>query len=265
MELAGEHGVEFMRKVVKCLAGIISAVLLLWFSIPLFRNGILNIGNATGIVVFLVILMCILFSKKLVEFVQWLCRRKGGRVLIGAAALVIAAGVLTVGIETILMVHAANRKPEESVTVVVLGCRVYGENPSLMLAERLEAAYAYLSEHEDAACVLSGGKGGGENISEAEAMYRWLIDRGIDKERLFLEDKSTSTRENLSFSLEIIEESQLPEKIGIATNEFHEYRAGKIAGALGLEYYSISGKTAWWLLPTYYVRELYGILYEWFL
>lgn len=252
-----------MGKVVKCITGMISAALLMWFLIPLLTNGILNIGNATGIVVFLVVFLCILFSKKLAGFVQRLRRRKRGRVLLGTVAVLMAAAVLMAGVETFLMVHAANRKTEESVTVVVLGCRVYGETPSLMLVERLEAAYAYLSKHEDAVCILSGGKGGGENISEAEAMYRWLVDRGIDKERLFVEDKSTSTRENLSFSLDIIKENQLPETIGIATNEFHEYRAGEIAEGLGLDYYPIPAKTAWWLLPTYYARELYGILYEW--
>ena len=36
-----------------------------------------------------------------------------------------------------------------------------------------------------------------------------------------------------------------------------------IAKKLGMEYTSVPGKTAIWLFPTYYVRELYGILYEW--
>lgn len=55
----------------------------------------------------------------------------------------------------------------------------------------------------------------------------------------------------------------MPEEIAIVTNEFHEYRAGVIAGRLGLSYGAVSAKTAWWLLPTYYARELFGVLYEW--
>ena len=56
-----------------------------------------------------------------------------------------------------------------------------------------------------------------------------------------------------------------PEEIAIATNDFHAYRAGKVADSLGLEHGAVSGATALWLFPTYYSRELFGILYEWVL
>jgi hypothetical protein len=52
-------------------------------------------------------------------------------------------------------------------------------------------------------------------------------------------------------------------EIAIATSEYHQYRAGRIAKALDMKYGAICGHTAFWLFPTYYVRELYGILDEW--
>ena len=48
----------------------------------------------------------------------------------------------------------------------------------------------------------------------------------------------------------------------IITNEFHEYRAQTIASNLNIESYAVSAKTAWWLFPTYFVREIFGMIYE---
>jgi len=163
------------------------------------------------------------------------------------------------------MIIAANKKTTEDATVVVLGCRVYGTKASLSMVERLDAAYNYLTEHETAVCVLSGGQGLGEDITEAECMYRYLVEEGISPDRLYKEEKSASTRENLQFSKDLIEEEGLHPAIVITTSEYHQYRAGQIAKTLDMEYGANPGRTAIWLFPTYYVRELYGILYEWLL
>ena len=125
------------------------------------------------------------------------------------------------------------------------------------------AAETWLKEHPDSIAVLSGGQGPKEEISEAACMYQWLVDNGIAAERLYKEEASTTTRENLLFSKQLIEEQSLNPVVAIATSEYHEYRAGLIAKSLGIEYAAVPGKTAIWLFPTYYVRELYGILYEW--
>ena len=60
----------------------------------------------------------------------------------------------------------------------------------------------------------------------------------------------------------IIEKENLNKAITIITNEFHEYRAQTIASHLNIESYAISAKTAWWLFPTYFVREIFGMIYE---
>ena len=90
-----------------------------------------------------------------------------------------------------------------------------------------------------------------------------LTEKGIAQDRLYKEDRSTSTRENLLYSKKIIEEKNLDPQVIIVTNEFHEYRASVIAEHTGIKPSAVCGKTAWWLLPTYYLRELYGIVFEW--
>ena len=181
------------------------------------------------------------------------------RGMLGLISVIVALVV----IESVCMIQAASREPEAGATVVVLGCRVYGERASLSMIERLDAAYEYLMENETSVCVVSGGQGDGENITEAECMYRYLTTKGIAPERIYKEEKSTDTRENLLYSKQLIDEQNLNPVIAIATSEYHEYRAGKIAESLEVEYGAVPGHTAIWLFPTYYVRELYAILAEW--
>lgn len=243
---------------------IIGAIGFLWFLAPLLMYGSLNLGNLTGMISFAAV---IIYGVKGKAVKNRLSQIKGTHIekrLYKFAALffvVLAALLIS---ETGLMIGSCVDKPSKNATAVVLGCRVMpGEKPSLMLAERLDAAYEYLEENPEASCILSGGKGKDEEISEAECMYRYLIERGISPDRLYKEDSSTSTRENLEFSKEIIDREKLPEEIAIITNDFHEYRAGLVARGLGINHSAVPAHTALWLLPTYYVRELYGIIYEW--
>ena len=131
------------------------------------------------------------------------------------------------------------------------------------MRQRLNAAQRFLNDHPDAVCVLSGGQGEDEEIAEAACMYRELTAAGIDPGRLYREDRSTSTRENFLFSQNIIKDNGLPETVVVVTNEYHQYRAGLIAKALGMETYAVSAPSGIGLLPTYWVREWFGILYEW--
>lgn len=243
----------------------ITAFFTVWFVIPIVFSGIVNIGNLTGIAVFVIAFLCVFFCDKVSLFLKNLWSKKAGKAFLSFICVCLALVISLTAVETILMVGAAVNKPDSTSTVVVLGCRVYGERPSRMMVARLNAALEYLKENPESACILSGGQGEDEDISEAECMYRYLVDNGISPARLYKEDKSTSTRENLLFSKEIIERENLNEHIAIATNEFHEYRAQQIAKSLGLESAAVSGTTEIWVLPTYYVRELFGILYEWIL
>lgn len=146
--------------------------------------------------------------------------------------------------------------------IVVLGAGVRGTTPSLSLRERVGAAYDYLSSHPDAIAVLSGGQGPGEDITEAACMYRELTKMGIEGSRLLLEEKSTSTIENLQFSLDILEAQTgaRPTKIGIVSSEYHIFRATKFAGELGLEGVGIPARTTWFIIRlNYFLREIVAV------
>lgn len=249
-----------IKRMIPAFAGI---VLLGLFVLPLFTRRLLNIGNATGILLGGILLLYGIFMPKVHAKIRGFWQKTAGKVVLSIITVCIAAVMTLAVVETVYLVKAVRKKPADNATVVVLGCKVYGEKASLTLRERLNAAYDYLLENEEAACVVSGGQGPDEDISEALCMYRYLEDKGIDASRLYMEDTSTSTQENLENSLQVIRENGLNTDIAIATSEYHEYRAGQIAKELGLEYGSAPGHTAWWLLPTYYVRELYGILYQW--
>lgn len=148
--------------------------------------------------------------------------------------------------------------------IVVLGCGVNGTVPSLLLRERIDAAYEYLAAHPDTICVVSGGQGPGEDITEAACMFRELTTLGIEPDRIWLEDRSTSTEENLAFSLSIIEQrtGSRPSHIGIVSGEYHLYRAGLMAGEYGLTSSGIPAETAWVPLRiNYYLREIAAVWY----
>ena len=205
------------------------------------------------------------------------------------------------------VVFSAGRKApaEDAEYVIVLGAQVRGEVPTLVLSARIRAAAEYLKEHPDAIAVASGGKGSGENISEAEAIRRGLVRLGIAEERILLEDRSTSTAENLRFSAEVIQtyeqerrETEKPEKTNLAlqtganvqktvvygksesaqsvetvrfvsknvvlvTNDFHVFRAVKLAKNLGYTEVSGLGATEFFAVTIqYYVREFFAIAKE---
>ena len=115
--------------------------------------------------------------------------------------------------------------------IIVLGAHVDGTRMTLALLERARRALLYLEENPGTKAVLSGGKGDGENISEAEAMYRYLTGHGIDGDRLIREEESTSTKENLEFSCRKIGTTDC--SVGVVTNNFHVWRGAAIARKCG--------------------------------
>ena len=104
-----------------------------------------------------------------------------------AVTVILTVGALVVGITEGIIIHASFGNPGEPVDyVVVLGAKVNRDGPSVSLWDRICAAYTYLDEHPDVTAVLSGGQGTDEPITEAECMYRELVNLGIDPQRLWM-------------------------------------------------------------------------------
>ena len=147
--------------------------------------------------------------------------------------------------------------------IVVLGAGVIGENPSNPLRMRIQKAAEYMKENPDTVVIASGGRGADEQISEAECIRRQLTEvYHIPAERIRLEEQSTSTEENLRYSLQIIGDTDA--STGIITNGYHEYRSMQIAKQEG--YTDVYPVPAITLLPVgihYTVREFFGVIYFW--
>lgn len=253
------------KRILRIALLVIGVPGLIWFLTPFAVGRIMNLGNGTGAVIMALIMAYGAFMPKINQAIKKLYAKKIGKVILTGILVMAAAVILLAIVETAFMIKAATAKPSEDATVVVLGCRAYGSRPSIMLASRLDAAYEYLTEHPEAICIVSGGQGPDESMPEAECMYLYLTGKGIAPERIYQENRSTSTRENLLFSQEIIEAEGLSPEIAIVTNEYHEYRASMVGHALEMDCSSIPASTPLWLFPTYYMRELYGIIYEWVL
>lgn len=141
--------------------------------------------------------------------------------------------------------------------LIILGARVKGTEPSLALQYRIDAAAEYLKKNPETIAIASGGKGPGEDISEAAAIKNSLLKAGIQEERILLEDKSTDTVENIKFSKKLL--SNDFETGLLVTNDFHLYRAKSIAKDQGLEVEGLPAETPLVAVPKSYLREYLAI------
>lgn len=225
--------------------------------------GIVCVGNIVGAAFFSALMLGTLFFQQVKDVVSGIWQGLGGKIFLIIAAAVILAGIVWCVILTVLMIQAETDGPEKCDAVIVLGCKVNGSGPSRMLKRRLDAAYEYLSENEGVICVVSGGQGSDEPSAEADVMYDYLVGKGIAPERIIKESNSTSTYENLKFSLQLLEGNGISkEDLAIVTDGFHQYRAQLIAEKLGIRARAVSASTEVWFLPTYWVREWFALTKE---
>lgn len=255
---------QIILKLTKWAVIVFSIGVFLLCLIPMGQR-IINIGNIFGVVYFggLAILL-LTFKRWKVRFVRF-WKKTSGKWVVSICGGIVALGTLYMAVIFGVMIGAAMIEPAEDATVVVLGCKVNGEQPSLMLSCRLQAAYDYLTAHPNAKCIVSGGQGYNEGISEAECMYRWLVDKGIDSGRLYKEDRSATTEENIRYSGEIIAQKELSTDLALVTDGFHEFRASIITKKQGYSCGAVSADTPFYLLPTYVLREMFGIAKEFLL
>lgn len=143
--------------------------------------------------------------------------------------------------------------------VIVLGAGLWGERISLILEKRLEVAVELAEAMPDVQFILSGGKGEDEDLSEAEAMKRYMVAHGVEENRIILEDKSTSTSENLDYSKVILDNRGGGELL-LLTSDFHLYRALELAKKKGLTTDGIASNTPPSVYMNYLTREYFAVL-----
>ena len=180
--------------------------------------------------------------------------KNAGLVLLGLCAAVLI-------VTQCLVASQFNAQGEPDLDcIIVLGAQVHADgSPSTVLRHRLEAARDYLQANPNTRCIVSGGQGPNEPTSEAAGMAAWLVEHGIDSERITLEDNSTNTRQNIEYSKKLLDPEH--DRIGIVTNNFHVFRSLGIARKAGLQHVcGIAAYTTPAYLPNNMLRETFGIV-----
>lgn len=244
-----------VRSAALWILGILSAFGLVWFVGPVFWN-VFNIGNIFGMTVCLLVLFGAVFSDK----IHAVCSQSKSAQRIALVVLVLfCAGIAWTAVLTGLMILGVKSAPEENATVLILGSKVNGDVPSADLMARIETAAEYLSENPDAVCVACGAQGPGENRTEAEVIREGLVSRGIDSSSIYLEDRSTSTQENIGNALTVVEANGLNRNLAIVTDEYHEYRACSVARGYGVSVGAVPSRTPWYIFSACWARELLAL------
>ncbi len=177
-----------------------------------------------------------------------------------------SAYILLLVVTTIIMLSAASVVPPANAdALIVLGAGVRGENITLTLKYRLDTAIGYLNENPDTVCVATGGQGRGEDISEALAAKRYLLDKGISEDRIIMEQKSTSTEENLKYAKELLDVYfDKDYSTVVVTTDFHIYRAMiNVKKAGYTDAHSLRANSGWYTAFNNYLRESLAILHVW--
>lgn len=146
--------------------------------------------------------------------------------------------------------------------VVILGAGVNGTEPSLSLAVRLAAALDYLGDKPEIPIVVTGGQGGGEDITEAQCMADWLTAHGVAENRIYLEEQATNTRENIEFSMDVLERIGIDTtgSIAVVTADYHLYRAHLYWGIPWMVPVAAKMPASYWPLTlNYYIREAFAV------
>lgn len=162
-------------------------------------------------------------------------------------------------VEGLVLSHFSEKGEKGLPYIIVLGAQMKESGPSTTLARRLDAAVSYLEENPDTLCVVSGGQGASEPVTEASGMRDYLLRKGIDDARILLEERSQNTQQNLEFSRRLIPAKI--QKAGIVTSNFHVYRGVRLAKSQGFpEAVGIAAPSSLFFLPNNMLREFFGVV-----
>lgn len=161
--------------------------------------------------------------------------------------------------------------------IIIHGAGLDGPRPTPLLAGRIDKALElWNKQHQHGKFVVSGGQGADEVVSEAQAMRDYLLEKGVPADAILMEDKSTTTWENLKNSLAVIRADRATNDstddanddtatasndftTAVVTSDFHVFRCAEYAHNLGIKADGIGSHTKGWYWPTAFIREFIAI------
>ncbi len=173
-------------------------------------------------------------------------------VAVGGALLIVA-----VCITALFLYGKTDSVTYKEDTVIVLGASIKGDKPTKSLQNRLDRAVSYHAHNPEATIVVSGGKGSGKSVTEAEAMAQYLIAQGVPASRIVKEDAATSTQENFRFSRPLIDEN---DSVCFITTDYHIFRASRYATRAGFQTVTHAHSTTpWYMIVPSGLRECLAV------
>ncbi|NCB63448.1 MAG: YdcF family protein [Clostridia bacterium] len=180
-----------------------------------------------------------------------------------AALLIVGFGIL----EVVIITGDRTERKEEPDAVVVLGAQVYSWGPSILLGDRLDTACDYLKDHPDIPVIVSGGQGPDEHATEASVMRDYLLAKGVDPGRIWVEEKSHNTNENLRYTRELLEARGIDPgaaHLTVVSNGFHLTRVRMLAERQGLNISTLAAPSTHFPSKVQsYIREAPALVKSW--
>lgn len=173
--------------------------------------------------------------------------------------IVLGIGMLLfVTVEGVILSQFFAKPSQPADIMIVLGAQWRTTGPSRVLRQRLDTAADYLKRNPDVTVIVSGGQGSNEPIAEAEGMRDYLCDAGVDGSRILVENRSTSTEENLRFSADLFDVKS--SRVVLVTNNYHVYRACGIAKKQGYQVEGLAAGSDLWMVPNNLLREFLAVI-----
>ena len=152
-------------------------------------------------------------------------------------------------------------------SIIVLGAGLKGDKPGGVLKSRLDSCIEYYEHNQDVTIVVTGGQGNNEIIPEAVVMKNYLVENNIPADKIIVEDRSTSTKENLLYAKQLLQENGIDptQETVVATSNFHCYRADQYAQKQGFtNVVTLPSSISMGSVIPCYMREAIGVLLLWF-
>ena len=137
--------------------------------------------------------------------------------------------------------------------ILILGAAVWGDAPSPMLQDRLDAGLDLYKQGVSKKIIVSGDHGK-KSYDEVNTMKQYLIDEGVKSEDIFMDHAGFSTYDSIYRAKYVFG----VKKVVLISQKYHLYRSVYIAKHLGIEAYGYEKD-----MPAYsnqFNRELREIL-----
>ena len=150
--------------------------------------------------------------------------KSGAKKWLTALLVLVIVAVMCFGVlEGIVYSGAKTQVNGEPDVMVIFGCQVMPWGPSVLLQDRLDTALDYLLDHPDLTVIVTGGKGDDEHLSEAQAMFDYLVAHGVNPDQIIREDQATTTWENINCTLELYRSGafEMSGEVLLVSSDFH--------------------------------------------